>query len=548
MTKIVFISDYFIDEILGGAEKCNAALIKQLEKEHTVEQHKSASVTLEFLKENSSSFFIIANFFQLPEELKDFLAKNLDYIIYEHDHKYVSTNNPVRFRGLLAPTNCLINRDFYESARNVICQSRFHAKILYQNLLIPNIINAAANFWDEADLEILSDLINTPKDIKYGAFETANKNKGMPAAIKYCNDNQLELTLIPHLQYGEFIRTLSRVENLVFFPQWVESYSRVAIEAKILGCKLITNKLLGVASEPYFKLNGTELLQQLRKNNATLIKKINKIIVGKPVANNFEMKEIPKITISCSLYKGEKYIRGFLEDTTRQTIFDKCELIIVNANSPENEEEIIFEYMEKYKNIKYHRLDYRATTTEAVNMVIEELATGEYITIGNVDDRRRPDCLEVQAKHLLFSKNVDLVYGDCLQTTSPNETYFHNTSNGNTYEHSRRDFSPPNMIKCLPGPMPMWKKSLHKKFGYFSHDFKYANDWDMWLRMVQGGTVFKKIPETLGLYYFNEEGNSTSPKNFKEKIKEENKIFLENKEVFGPANYNRYKNYFAQGN
>tara|TARA_R110002020_G_scaffold27572_6_gene89003 strand:- start:339 stop:539 length:201 start_codon:yes stop_codon:yes gene_type:complete len=66
--------------------------------------------------------------------------------------------------------------------------------------------------------------------------------------------------------------------------------------------------------------------------------------------------------------------------------------------------------------------------------------------------------------------------------------------------------------------------------------------------MVQGGTVFKKIPETLGLYYFNEEGNSTSPKNFKEKIKEENKIFLENKEVFGPANYNRYKNYFAQGN
>ena len=93
----------------------------------------------------------------------------------------------------------------------------------------------------------------------------------------------------------------------------------------------------------------------------------------------------------------------------------------------------------------------------------------------------------------------------------------------------------------------MWKKVLHQDLGYFNEEYKFANDWDMWLRFVQRGIEFKKIPEALGLYYFNPEGNSTSPRTFKEKIKEENNIFLKNKEIFGVKNFDAYKEYFAQG-
>ena len=50
----------------------------------------------------------------------------------------------------------------------------------------------------------------------------------------------------------------------------------------------------------------------------------------------------PKISIITSLYKGGEYIKGFLEDIVNQTIFkDKCELIIIDANSPDNEKDII---------------------------------------------------------------------------------------------------------------------------------------------------------------------------------------------------------------
>ena len=147
----------------------------------------------------------------------------------------------------------------------------------------------------------------------------------------------------------------------------------------------------------------------------------------------------------------------------------------------------------------------------------------------------------------MFNDNISLVYGDCLQTTVSNETFEKNSSKNQLYEHSLNKFSKENMIKCLPGPMPMWKLEAHKKVGLFKENYNFANDWDMWLRMVDSGLKFKKISCTLGLYYFNPDGISTSVKNFKNKIREETELFLKFKHIFGERNFNKYKNHFLQG-
>ena len=60
-----------------------------------------------------------------------------------------------------------------------------------------------------------------------------------------------------------------------------------------------------------------------------------------------------KITIITSVYNGGKHIKGFLENIVRQTIFDECELFLLDANSPDNEYEVIKEYQKKFSNIKY---------------------------------------------------------------------------------------------------------------------------------------------------------------------------------------------------
>jgi hypothetical protein len=102
------------------------------------------------------------------------------------------------------------------------------------------------------------------------------------------------------------------------------------------------------------------------------------------------------------------------------------------------------------------------------------------------------------------------------------------------------------MVKCLPGCMPVWRKSMHDKSGLFDENLKYAGDWDMWLRAVKDGSKFLKIDEILGLYYLNPEGLSTNSEKENERFKEEKEIFWSNKETFGQLNFNQFKEYFSR--
>ena len=94
--------------------------------------------------------------------------------------------------------------------------------------------------------------------------------------------------------------------------------------------------------------------------------------------------------------------------------------------------------------------------------------------------------------------------------------------------------------------MPVWKIKVHEKTGYFDKDLRYAGDWEMFLRMVDNGSKFKKIDIPLGLYYFNSEGLSTSDEYIMPRGKEEASVFFKYKHIFGKSNFNKYKNYFLQ--
>ena len=98
--KLIFISDFFLGEVRGGAEFCNDALISLLKNDVEVLKIKSQQVTEDFINKNKDCFFVIANFFLMPENIKETLG-NVTYVIFEHDHKYVKSNNPSLYRNFL---------------------------------------------------------------------------------------------------------------------------------------------------------------------------------------------------------------------------------------------------------------------------------------------------------------------------------------------------------------------------------------------------------------------------------------------------------------
>ena len=544
MKKIVFIADFFVEQgVNGGAEICNDQLIKMFTFDgYEVIKINSNQVSSELIKSNKQDcFFIVANFIALSEQCKVEL-QSARYLIYEHDHKYVATNDPSKFVDMVAPQKQIINREFYENAEAVFCQSRMHAAALEKNILSNNIVNLGGNLWLDEKLDFLESLIGTEKTRKNAVLFSNNKNKGMPQTVEYCNNNNIEFEFIKPCAYEQFVKELAATEKIIMFPQWMETFNRVIIEGRILGCKFVTNKLIGATSEPWFsKYKGLELVNFLKQKRQEIYNTFVDVIEKKSV-NFYSNIQVPKISIITSLYKGEKYIEHFLSEVVTQTIFDKCELIILDANSPENEAEIINNFCNRYDNIVYKKLNQRLSVQETMNLGIK-MSTGEFLTLWNVDDTHKFNALEVLAKSLVVDNRVDLVYADSYQTTKENETYDNNSSHGSLYEHSRYEFSKENMIKCLPGPMPMWRKELNNKYGLFDEKLKFAGDWEMWLRAVSMGSRFKKIEQVLGLYYFNPEGLSTSTEKRQQRFFEEREIFHKYSDLFG-RNYENYRGYF----
>jgi len=543
---IIFISDYFIDEIVGGAELCNDALIENyLKLKYEVIKIKSVYVNLNFINLHKNNVFIIANYMQLSENVKSSLANNMfKYIIYEHDHKYLKSNNPAIYNNFLANEEQIQNINFCKNAVAVLCQSSLHSEIVFKNTLLKNIVNLGCNIWSEKHLKILGNNIkpNELKNIDNIVYNSKNYNKGTFKSIEYCQKNNINFQFLENCEYEQFIENLSKAKNLIFFPTWIETFNRLAVEAKILECKITTNKFIGAASENLLSLSGLSLLNEIKLKMNKVYNIFNLLITNDLQNINFYSESLPRVTIMCTFVEAELYIEQYLEQIINQTIFNEIDLFIVDCASTGKEQEIINNYIKKYKNINYIRLENKVNISTSFNLILDN-TNNKYISMIQVDDRPSLDYCETLRKHLHYSNEIDLVYGDCLQTNKPNETFNNNSSNM-LYDHSIMDFKKENMIKCLPGPMPMFKKFMLEKNGKFDTDLIYANDWELWLRCIRNGSVFKKINKQVGLYYFNPNGKSTSLENLNNKLKEERKIFNEYIDVLGPTNYNLYKDYF----
>lgn len=212
----------------------------------------------------------------------------------------------------------------------------------------------------------------------------------------------------------------------------------------------------------------------------------------------------PKVSAIVSTYNSEKFLRGCLEDLTNQTLYKngELEIIVIDSKSEQNEKQIVSEFQGKYPQIIYHQTESRETLYAAWNRAIA-LAKGDYITNANTDDRRRQDASEVMAEYLDKNPDVAVVYGDQLITQNENETFDNTQANRRwnwpefSYEELER--------RCILGPQPMWRKSLHEKYGNFREELQVAGDYEFWLRVGKTEKIVK-LQQVFGLYYEHPRG------------------------------------------
>jgi hypothetical protein len=279
MNNIIFIADFFVEEISGGGELNNDELVKLLtQKNHNVIKYKSRAIKPSLLNGwGQDTKFIISNFIQLSEESKRIFEKEKSYIIYEHDHKYVKTRNPAEYKHFIAPKEEIINYRFYQNAAAVLCQSEFHANIVRANLNLDNIKSLGGNLWSLESLNLMQDISTKEKIPKYAIMDSNNWHKNTQGAIMACNGNNWEYDLIPPSQYSDFLTKLGRNEKFVFLPKTPETLSRIIVEARMMGMSVITNKLVGATKEDWFELKGLELIEIIKNKREEIPQIIEEI-------------------------------------------------------------------------------------------------------------------------------------------------------------------------------------------------------------------------------------------------------------------------------
>lgn len=226
-----------------------------------------------------------------------------------------------------------------------------------------------------------------------------------------------------------------------------------------------------------------------------------------------------RVSVITSIYRSQEFLFDWFLDIKRQSIFSETEFILLDCNEDDSDFSIIEMFL-PHDNIKYHKLGY-CSIYEAWNKGIE-LSTSDLLTNWNVDDRRSYNSLQKQVEFLESNPDSDCCYGETVFVEKPNQIF----------EFCKFEKKMPILEGTLenqfifnsPHCLPVWRKSIHDRFGMFDTSYFSAADYDMWFRVLKGGGKLSKMDIISGLYYNNPFGMSTGKDTVKRAFEEGIKV------------------------
>jgi hypothetical protein len=272
MSDIVYVSDFFLDETVGGAELVDNTIMWHLSKEFKVSKVKSRNLILD-----RSKFYVLSNLSQIDAKTLDLLVNGgYKYIIIEHDYKIHHTRHPWRFKDSIIPRNERINYNLYKNAKRVFTQTDDHTDIFLRNDVYASFFSFGVSVWSEDELGILTSLQSpSPMYREYAIIDSPNVIKNTKGAIDFCTTQKLDYRLIRQQKYKDFLHELSKYPTLVFFPMARETCCRLLVEARCLGLNVLTSENSGFFQSSYFNLKGQELINKLAHLSATNLQAVS---------------------------------------------------------------------------------------------------------------------------------------------------------------------------------------------------------------------------------------------------------------------------------
>ncbi len=190
----------------------------------------------------------------------------------------------------------------------------------------------------------------------------------------------------------------------------------------------------------------------------------------------------------------EECVQSVLEQ-----VYEKWELLLIDDNSDDAElAKFLPELAARDPRIILGRIDRRGGISEASNRGLE-LAKGEFIGFLDHDDLLEPDALFQHVKWLQDHRDADLIYSDEDKLTEE----------GLDSPIFKPDWSPDYFLSCnYICHFTLIRADVLEQVGGFRSEFDGAQDYDLFLRVIERTTRIDHIPRVL--YHWRRSPASTA--------------------------------------
>lgn len=283
MIDYIFVSDYFLEDYVGGAELTSAALYDY--KPSKVFRVRSKDLSRGFVEKHHKKKFIFGNFFLVPNDLLLFFAKNtINYYILEYDFKFCKYRSPKKHISFEEACTCANNQNgklislFFKNSSCLFFMSEKQKGVYEEKFkfLKNNEMHTLSSVFSQETLYYLDATKNNKKN-QWAILDSNSWIKNTKDTIKYAQENNLNFKLLGGLTYKNMLKEISQLKGLIFLPRSSDTCPRIVIEAKLLNCELILNENVLHKDEKWFCDNNESILNYLKQRPEFFWSKVNSV-------------------------------------------------------------------------------------------------------------------------------------------------------------------------------------------------------------------------------------------------------------------------------
>nr|WP_294492578.1 glycosyltransferase [uncultured Anaerosporobacter sp.] len=194
------------------------------------------------------------------------------------------------------------------------------------------------------------------------------------------------------------------------------------------------------------------------------------------------------VSVIMPAYNAGNFIEESILSIVEQS-YEYWTLFIVNDGSKDNTVDVIMKYKELYPNkIKFINKIENEGTVKGLNSLIEA-ADGDYICWLSADDLYTKNMLSDSVYFLDNNNEFDVVFSN-YEYIDENSNYLRTSGYNKSIEEIKKGktYQPYRFLLttgcCMHGCTVMLKRQCFDRVGKFDTKYRYAHDYDMWLRIA----------------------------------------------------------------